>query len=331
MLSRRAFVNSIGLTAAASVMPLYSRLLASSCATVSKTCPPVSQKGRVQILDMSNDVRPYLKKFRAGGVRSIGRYYGRAPDHEQGHTCNWPGRSLSKEELGAIEEAGLSVFTVFQHCNQCSGFLGSEADPKTMGQDTYDALTNKAALDADAVAQMANELGQPAETPIYFGIDFDPTAGRGDCKDGTFKTDDEILLRIKDYFEQINDRLRKDGHLVGAYGSGAICTYLRELPPYKGKPLVEYFWLSASIAHQGHADFFNSGQWHLYQNKTEIPQIDYMKTGAVAGHIDTDVSNPDFPNFGQWRRKSAKPPEAAPIPRGRRKDPRRPSLLPRPD
>ena len=150
---------------------------------------------------------------------------------------------------------------------------------------------------------MALDFEQPAGTPIYFGVDFNPTLDS--CPDGTFSSSNEISRVVTAYFETIHDKLAETGHKVGVYGSGAICGHLDAKPPRNGRKLVEYFWLSASILHQGQGRFFNSGNWNLYQNKTEIPQIAYMGTGPIKGNIDTDVSNPDKPDFGQWRRKSA--------------------------
>jgi hypothetical protein len=84
---------------------------------------------------------------------------------------------------------------------------------------------------------------------------------------------------------------------VGVYGPGHVCAKLKEW----GR--AECFWLSASIGHWGHADFYNSGQWHLFQNKTDLPLYSPKKSQRV----DTNITNPKNGDFGQWRRKGKAP------------------------
>ena len=75
---------------------------------------------------------------------------------------------------------------------------------------------------------------------------------------------------------------------VGVYGAGITCQRLKA----SGK--AKYFWLSSSLGHLGSPEFFNSGQWHLFQNVIEI------KRSYARNTFDTDVANPAAPYFGQW-------------------------------
>jgi hypothetical protein len=196
---------------------------------------------------------------------------------------------------------------VFQHCNQCSGFK----DPRTQDPEKRRALANKGTLDARAAIAQATQLGQPAGTPIYFGVDFNPVfdgEGQAECNGVIFRDNGELLSTIKQYFMQINDAFRpQDGGTqrwkIGVYGAGFICDELKETQ-YRGAALADYFWLSASIGFKGHSLFHDGREWHLYQNKIEIPRLDYSNLPNIEENIDTNVTNPspNFSYFGQWRR-----------------------------
>ena len=61
------------------------------------------------------------------------------------------------------------------------------------------------------------------------------------------------------------------------------------------------------MAHEGTHSFFNSGEWHIFQNRLDI-QKDYGRKGDEL--VDTNVINPsnlngdpDGPYFGQWTTK----------------------------
>src|SRR5262249_7180590 len=45
------------------------------------------------------------------------------------------------------------------------------------------------------------------------------------------------------------------------------------------------------------------GQWHLFQNKTDLPLYSVKKSRRV----DTNITNPNIADFGQWRRTGPPP------------------------
>ena len=55
----------------------------------------------------------------------------------------------------------------------------------------------------------------------------------------------------------------------------------------------------SSLGHVGSPEFFNGGQWHLFQNVIEI------KRSYARDTFDTDVVNPAAPYFGQWTSRGA--------------------------
>jgi glycoside hydrolase-like protein len=266
MLSRRQLLRSLACTAAGALTP--SPLLARPSEGVS------SASNRVQIVDADFDVTPYLGRLKSAGIKTVGRYYDRAYGTGVGETCyHNQTKTLTRTELNAIERAGLSVFVVFQHCGaQCVNF--DLQNPET---------ADKGRKDAEAAVQLARELDQPAHTPIYFAIDFDPAPG-SDCALPAAR----IWPSIEAYFNQIQEVFARTRWEVGVYGAGTTCRRL------KAGGLAKYFWVSTSLGHIGTPEFFNGGDWHLFQNVVEI------KRSYAPDTFDTDVVNPGQTYFGQW-------------------------------
>jgi Domain of unknown function (DUF1906) len=282
MYSRRKVLQSLGLAAAGLALPgrAFARV---GLAGQTLGCA----QNRAQLIDADFAVTRYVEKIKATGVKTIARYYDREYGSGTGEKC-WhnPTKTLTKPELTAIEDAGLSVVTLFQHCNaDCMNFSTTSA-----------ATADKGAKDALGAIQRATDLGQPADTPVYFGIDFNPVQ-YGDCK----QSNDQIWSNIAAYFGQINEAFARTRWRVGIYGCGRTLRFLRD------RKLAKYFWLSASMAHEETDEFFNSGEWHIFQNRIDI-QKDYARKNEEL--IDSNVVNPsnldadpNGPYFGQWTTK----------------------------
>lgn len=281
MYSRRGFLQSFGAAATGLLLPAPA-LAQTELVGQSLACA----QNRIQMIDADFALTNYVEKIKAAGIKTVARYYERDYGSGTGETC-WhnPTKTLQKHELRAIEDAGLSVVVIFQHCNaDCSNFVL-----------TNPATADKGRKDATAAIQLAADLGQPANTPIYFGIDFDPVS-HGSCK-----TDAQALASIETYFSQINEVLAATRWQAGVYGAGHTLRFLKD------RKLAKYFWLSASMAHEGTREFFNSGDWHIFQNRIDI-QKDYCRKNEE--FIDTNVVNPSAldldangPYFGQWTTK----------------------------
>jgi hypothetical protein len=266
MLSRRRLLKSLAASAAGALSPLPAWSIPDQ--------PVGSPANRAQIVDFDFDATPYLAQLRNAGVRTIGRYYDRAYGTGIGEVCyHHKSKTLTKAELTAIERAGMFVYVIYQHCNHsCANF--DMANPAT---------ADKGRKDAIAAVELARDLGQPAGTPIYFGVDFDPYPGK-DCAVPAAR----IWPSVEQYFNQINEVFAQTGWQVGVYGAGVTCKRLKESGGAK------FFWLSTSLGHSGSPEFFNSGEWHLFQNVTEV------KRPYAPDTIDTDVANPAQPYFGAW-------------------------------
>jgi len=240
---------------------------------------------RAQIVDADFDVSPYLGRLKAAGIKTVGRYYDRAYGKGIGEVCyHNRSKTLTRAELAAIEHAGLSVFVIFQHCgHQCVNF--DLQNPDTAG---------KGYKDAEAAVQLAADLGQPAHTPIYFAVDFDPAPG-SDCALPAAR----IWPSIEAYFDQINEVFARTKWDVGIYGAGITCRRMR------ASNRARYFWVSTSLGHIGTPEFFNGGDWHLFQNVTEI------KRSYAPDTFDTNVANPGQTYFGQWTTQGPALPHSA--------------------
>lgn len=97
-----------------------------------------------------------------------------------------------------------------------------------------------------------------------------------------------IWPSIEAYFDQVQEVLAPTPWQVGVYGAGLTCQRLKA----SGK--ATYFWLSTSLGHLKTPEFFNAGQWHIFQNVVEI------KRSYARNTFDTNVANPVAPYFGQW-------------------------------
>lgn len=149
----------------------------------------------------------------AGGFMAVGLYY------DQYSRFKVP---ITAVRAKAISAAGLFIWSIWEN-----------------GEPTSAHYFGAARGQADAILAMlkAKLAGQPAGTPIYFTVDYDPSEGD--------------LPAIKAYFAAIRAAFAARGnpYKVGVYGSGLVCRFLSELG------LVEYTHLSQSRGFQGYADW----------------------------------------------------------------------------
>jgi hypothetical protein len=63
---------------------------------------------------------------------------------------------------------------------------------------------------------------------------------------------------------------------------------------------VAYNWLSVSRAHAETVDFYNSGQWHLFQNQVDRRWFGPPGKCATGLDLDTNIQNPRVSSIGAW-------------------------------
>lgn len=164
-------------------------------------------------------------------------------------------KNVTRRERDLLHDHGLALAIVYQ-------FEGRSRDRYTGA---------RAQADAAFCLARARMIGQPEGSAIYFGVD----------SDTAFNSDTGVL----DYFRTVRavfgGRFR-----VGIYAAGARCELIRDAG------LADYFWVPEAPAWAGTRDFMNSGDWTLYQNKTNIDRNLITSGQGQTIHIDTDFINP---------------------------------------
>lgn len=164
-------------------------------------------------------------------------------------------KNVTRRERDLLHDHGLALAIVYQ-------FEGRAKNRYTGPRATQDATF---------CLKRARVIGQPEGSMIWFGVD----------SDAALNTDTGVL----DYFSEVSRRF--GGRFrVGIYAAGARCRLVRDAG------LADGFWVPEAPAWEGTRAFMNSGDWTVFQNKTDIDS-----NGLTAGmgqtlHIDTDILNP---------------------------------------
>lgn len=155
--------------------------------------------------------------------------------------------AMTKTEINNITRAGLDIFAIYEYGNSVKYF-------ETEG---------RGYMDAEEAKKAALNLGIPAQTVIYFAVDYDMMDYQVD----------EIIIP---YFKQISDSIQP--YKVGIYGSRNICSKVS-----KAGLAVSSFVLDMSTGYSGNLGFTMPSNWHF----------DQFATVTVAGvEIDKDAYKP---------------------------------------
>jgi hypothetical protein len=172
-----------------------------------------------------------------------------------------PDKILTRDEALAIMDAGLSLAVVFQYYSH----LLDNMNPVRGRNDAEHAID-----------YAANVIGQPAGSAIYFAVDnnwYQPAQ----------------LARVESYLTAVTEVLaaHDQPYRLGVYGAGRTCRFARD------RGLAALSWLAKSTCWAETVDWYNDAEWRLYQSKHNL---------AVDGTlIDTNLVNPRFADFGQFR------------------------------
>ena len=164
-------------------------------------------------------------------------------------------KNVTRRERDLLHDHGLALAVVYQ-------FNGRARDRYTGPRATRDA---RFCLDR------ARAIGQPEGSAIYFGVD----------SDAALNSDAGVIA----YFQEVN-RIFGGRYAVGIYAAGARCRLIRNAG------LARYFWVPEAPAWAGTGDFMNSGDWTVFQNKTDINQSLMTSGLGQPIAIDTDIVNP---------------------------------------
>ncbi len=122
------------------------------------------------------------------GYRYIGRYL-------TGTYAGGQSKALTITEAKIILKAGLRFFPIYQTSSNSESYFTPE----------------KGISDAQSAITAADALGLPADTIIYFAVDFDAM-------------DYQITNSVIPYFEKVSEEIAKSRYKVGVYGARNVCS-----------------------------------------------------------------------------------------------------------
>jgi hypothetical protein len=189
--------------------------------------PAQQSNGSLKGFDAAFDCSHILSKAKTVGVKFVCRYYS--------HSTS---KNLSPAEARLISSSGISIVTVWETLGDNYAFFSF-----TQGVD-----------DATSASNMAQTIGQPTDSTIYFAVDFDASG-------------DQIGANVGAYFKGVRQGLTaampgKPTYAIGVYGSGLTCSTL------VNTGLVDHTWLACSNGWRGSKDY---NTWNIKQSLPSDP------------------------------------------------------------
>lgn len=166
---------------------------------------------------------------------------------------------LTNSEAVAISAGGLRIGVVF------------ETDPTDISYFTSAQGTS----DAHAAVLQGVDVGQPADSAIYFAVDFDATATQAA---GAIKT---YFQAVFNEIAEMQATMGTPGYAIGVYGDGAVCSEIKE-----NSGLAQFSWLAGASSWYG-SDTYTS--WNLKQGSSS--------TTICGISVDPDNSSGVFGGF----------------------------------
>ena len=175
------------------------------------------------------------------------------------YNINNQAKNLTQSEAQALVRAGLQLGAVWEDGFPIRASFFNKAKGVRHGEAAFRRANDK--------------IHQPANTPIYFAVDFDALAS-------------DVDTVIKRYFEGVHEGLRTAGggdpkYQVGVYGSGLVCRKLMEAG------LVTFTWLAGSTGFQESRAFARQKRFNLIQ---------FLPRDVCNVNVDPDETNPDKPS-----------------------------------
>jgi hypothetical protein len=173
-------------------------------------------------LDTISNCVLHAEEIKKAGYNFVGRYYN-VNDHN---------KNLTLSEAKALSSAGLSIIAVWENGFPTKASYFSNSQGINDGKDAYNYALKT--------------IGQPANTPIYFTVDYDAS-------------ESDISGVISEYFKGISEIFSKMGshYKIGIYGSGAACAGVM-----KNNKNVTFAWLTQSTGWTGTKAFTD---WNIKQ------------------------------------------------------------------
>lgn len=228
----------------------------------------------IAIIDTPNNAAKVAAQLSAQNVKVVVRFFARKPQPGLREKVMASDGNMidGVREPTILMRHGLSIVSLYQYRNNLpEKFL--------KGLDDTGSAKAEAAADAKAALEQARLVGQPEGSAIYFGVDFNVNRASVDS--------------VLEYFRAVG-RTVGNHYAIGIYGNGFVNRTLRQ------EKLVAYNWISASRSHEGTVDFYNSGQWHLFQNQVDRRWFGPAGKCAIGLDVDTNLQNPNVSSIGAW-------------------------------
>ena len=218
-----------------------------AAASAAAVAAPAGSAAILNGFDANRDCGKFVTKISAAGVRFVVRYYS--------HSA---GKNLSFSEAKALSAAGVDLVSVWESAGDHAGFF----------------TRNQGVDDATTAFNLAQGIGQPSGSPIYFAVDYDASQT-------------ELDAGILPYFRGVADGFAAMDHgagvyTAGVYGSGLVCSVL------SGAKLVTHTWLSMSSGFRGSKTYQD---WNIKQHLPGDPF-------GLGFEVDPDEAKP---GYGGWK------------------------------
>jgi Domain of unknown function (DUF1906) len=264
-----------------------SGLLASTLVPGNLAFGQPNDAGSVAVIDTPHNAAKYASKLATQNVKVVVRFYARKPQPGLREKIMASDGNMidGVREPTILIRNGLSMLSLYQYRNNL---------PEKFMKGLEDTGSAKAEIAADAKAalEQAKLVGQPEGSAIYFGVDFNVTKckcdGAGQVirnRNGDTVPNNSMVDAVFEYFRFMNQTVGTR-YAVGVYGNGLVNRLLRE------EKLVSYNWISASRSHEQTVDFYNGGQWHLFQNQVDRRWFGPQGRCAEGLDVDTNLQNP---------------------------------------
>src|SRR5690349_3699405 len=249
-------------------------LLASALVPATSAFGHPNDAGCIAIIDTPHNAAKAAAKLAAQNVKVVVRFFARKPQPGLREKIMASDGNVidGVREPTILIRSGLSIVSLYQYRNNL---------PEKFLRGLEDAGSAKAEVAADAKAALdqARLVGQPEGSAIYFGVDFNVNRA--------------TIEPVLEYFRAIG-RTVGSHYAIGVYGNGLVNRTLRQ------EKLVAYNWISASRSHEGTVDFYNSGQWHLFQNQVDRRWFGPPGKCSTGLDVDTNLQNPSVSSIGAW-------------------------------
>lgn len=149
-------------------------------------------------------------------------------------TSTWKG--LTEGEVKVIQDAGLKLVSIFQTSANYPGYFGG----------------SQGRADGKHAQMLAEKMGQPKGTAIYFAVDYDAQPAN--------------IRRVLEYMKGVKMALKE--YKVGIYGSYRVMNEVKQNTP------VDYYWQTYAWSYGKVASFIHM---HQYKNGVVIAGVQVDK------------------------------------------------------